>query len=48
VHRTAQIECVRVDQHLQIGVKVKEILRTNGLHKLHSRKLRSFAEVAFQ
>ncbi|BCF92088.1 MULTISPECIES: AMP nucleosidase [Paraburkholderia] len=38
----------QVDQHLQIGVKAMEILRTNGLHKLHSRKLRSFAEVAFQ
>jgi AMP nucleosidase len=25
-----------------------ELLRTNGLHRLHSRKLRSFAEVAFQ
>jgi len=29
-------------------VKAMEILRTNGLDKLHSRKLRSFAEVAFQ
>ncbi len=38
----------QVDQHLQIGVKAMEILRTNGLDKLHSRKLRSFAEVAFQ
>ncbi|WP_153075674.1 AMP nucleosidase [Paraburkholderia bonniea] len=38
----------QVDQHLQIGVKAMEILRTNGLHRLHSRKLRSFAEVAFQ
>jgi AMP nucleosidase len=25
-----------------------ELLRMNGLHRLHSRKLRSFAEVAFQ
>jgi AMP nucleosidase len=38
----------QVDQHLQIGVKAMELLRTNGLHRLHSRKLRSFAEVAFQ
>ncbi|AOK31411.1 AMP nucleosidase [Burkholderia singularis] len=38
----------QVDQHLQIGVKAMEILRTNGLDRLHSRKLRSFAEVAFQ
>ncbi|MGR8031898.1 AMP nucleosidase, partial [Burkholderia pseudomallei] len=38
----------QVDQHLQIGVKAMEILRTNGLDRLHSRKLRSFAGVAFQ
>lgn len=38
----------QVDQHLQIGVRAMEILRTNGLAQLHSRKLRSFAEVAFQ
>jgi len=25
-----------------------ELLRENGLARLHSRKLRSFAEVAFQ
>jgi AMP nucleosidase len=38
----------QVDQHLQIGVKAMELLRMNGLDRLHSRKLRSFAEVAFQ
>nr|WP_258002360.1 AMP nucleosidase [Burkholderia sp. WAC0059] len=38
----------QVDQHLQIGVKAMELLRADGLHRLHSRKLRSFAEVAFQ
>ena len=38
----------QVDQHLHIGVAAMELLRTNGLHRLHSRKLRSFAEVAFQ
>jgi len=38
----------QVDQHLRIGVKAMELLRENGLDKLHSRKLRSFAEVAFQ
>jgi AMP nucleosidase len=38
----------QVDQHLQIGVKAMELLRMNGLSRLHSRKLRSFAEVAFQ
>jgi AMP nucleosidase len=25
-----------------------DILRAGGIHRLHSRKLRSFAEVAFQ
>ncbi len=38
----------QVDQHLQIGVKAMELLRENGLDKLHSRKLRGFAETAFQ
>jgi AMP nucleosidase len=38
----------QVDQHLKIGVLAMELLRRNGLEKLHSRKLRSFAEAAFQ
>ncbi|MFT5644095.1 MAG: AMP nucleosidase [Janthinobacterium sp.] len=38
----------RVDQHLRIGIRALELLRTHGVDKLHSRKLRSFAEVAFQ
>ena len=38
----------QVNQHLQIGVRAMELLRENGIEKLHSRKLRSFAEVAFQ
>ena len=38
----------RVDQHLRIGVRAIEILRQAGVDQLHSRKLRSFAEVAFQ
>ena len=38
----------RVDQHLRIGVRAIDLLRAQGLHRLHSRKLRSFAEVAFQ
>jgi len=38
----------RVDQHLRIGLKTLEILRTQERERLHSRKLRSFAEVAFQ
>jgi len=38
----------RVDQHLQIGLRAMEILRGIGPDKLHSRKLRSFDEVAFQ
>ncbi|NSL53402.1 AMP nucleosidase [Uliginosibacterium aquaticum] len=38
----------RVDQHLRIGIRALEILRERGPDALHSRKLRSFAEVAFQ
>jgi AMP nucleosidase len=38
----------RVDQHLQIGLLAMTILRNTGVEKLHSRKLRSFNEVAFQ
>ena len=38
----------RIDQHLRIGMRAVEILRSGGTGKLHSRKLRSFAEVAFQ
>ena len=38
----------RVEQHLRIGMRAIEILRSEGSTRLHSRKLRSFAEVAFQ
>jgi AMP nucleosidase len=38
----------RVDQHLRIGMRAIELLRADGVEALHSRKLRSFAEVAFQ
>lgn len=38
----------RVDQHLRIGMRAIELLRAQGIDQLHSRKLRSFAEVAFQ
>jgi AMP nucleosidase len=38
----------RVDQHLRIGIRALELLREGGINQLHSRKLRSFAEVAFQ
>jgi AMP nucleosidase len=38
----------RVDQHLRIGMRAIELLRKQRLDQLHSRKLRSFAEVAFQ
>ena len=38
----------RVDQHLRIGMRAIELLREEGVDQLHSRKLRSFAEVAFQ
>ncbi|RJX30672.1 MAG: AMP nucleosidase [Oxalobacter sp.] len=39
---------LRVSQHLRIGVRAVELLRLRGVERLHSRKLRSFAEVAFQ
>ena len=38
----------RVDQHLRIGMRAIELLRQQRPGRLHSRKLRSFAEVAFQ
>jgi AMP nucleosidase len=38
----------RVDQHLRIGIRAMELMHEQGIHKLHSRKLRGFAEVAFQ
>ena len=38
----------RVEQHLEIGLKALEILQKQERERLHSRKLRSFAEVAFQ
>ena len=38
----------QVGQHLKIGIRAMERLRDLGLEHLHSRKLRSFAEVAFQ
>jgi len=38
----------QIDQHLQIGMRAMEILRETGMETLHSRKLRSFSETAFQ
>ena len=38
----------RVDQHLRIGIRAIELLRAEGSSQLHSRKLRSCSEVAFQ
>ena len=38
----------RVGQHLEIGLKALETLKLQESERLHSRKLRSFAEVAFQ
>ena len=38
----------RVNQHLKIGIRAIERLREDGVDHLHSRKLRSFVEVAFQ
>jgi AMP nucleosidase len=39
---------LRVGQHLEIGIKALEKLKTQEWERLYSRKLRSFAEVAFQ
>ena len=38
----------QIDQHLQIGVRAMELLRETGMETLHSRKLRSFSDTAFQ
>jgi AMP nucleosidase len=38
----------RVEQHLQIGLHALQTLRSEERARLHSRKLRSLAEVAFQ
>ena len=38
----------QVNRHLLIGMRSMEILRDLPPEKLHSRKLRSFAETAFQ
>ncbi|MGD9925824.1 MAG: AMP nucleosidase, partial [Pseudorhodoplanes sp.] len=38
----------RVRQHLEIGLAAIEKLKSQEWERLHSRKLRSFAEVAFQ
>lgn len=38
----------RVGQHLEIGLKALQKLKSQEPERLHSRKLRSFAEVAFQ
>ncbi|MBX7145943.1 MAG: AMP nucleosidase [Alphaproteobacteria bacterium] len=38
----------QVFQHLQIGIRTMELLAELRIESLHSRKLRSFSEVAFQ
>jgi AMP nucleosidase len=38
----------QVGQHLRIGLRAMEKLRAQPAEKIHSRKLRSFEEVAFQ
>jgi len=38
----------RVNQHLEIGLRALEKLKAQDWERLHSRKLRSYAEVAFQ
>ena len=48
VRRTYSICSGTDERHLRIGVRAIELLREAGVDQLHSRKLRSFAEVAFQ
>ncbi|WP_157926123.1 hypothetical protein [Methylosinus trichosporium] len=38
----------RVDQHLEIGLNALEKLKAQERERRHSRKLRSFSEVALQ
>jgi AMP nucleosidase len=38
----------QIGQHLEIGIRAMEKLRAMAHERLHSRKLRSFAETAFQ
>ncbi len=38
----------QVGQHLHIGIRALELLREMPKERLHSRKLRSFLETAFQ
>jgi len=38
----------QVEQHLQVGLEAMRLLRETGETRLHSRKLRSFYEVAFR
>jgi len=38
----------RVGQHLEIGIRALEKVKSQAPDRLHSRKLRSFTEVAFQ
>ncbi len=38
----------QVDQHVRIGILAMELLAENSLERIHSRKLRSFKETAFQ
>ncbi len=38
----------RISQHLTIGLEAIRIIRQGGIERLHSRKLRSFDEPAFQ
>ena len=38
----------RVRQHLEIGLKTMVTLKSQERERIHSRKLRSFTEVAFQ
>jgi AMP nucleosidase len=38
----------RISQHLQVGIATVQLLREQGVDRLHSRKLRGFDEPAFR
>lgn len=44
----SQFYKTQVNQHFLIGLRAMEILRDQPAERIHSRKLRSFAETAFQ
>ena len=48
MHRFLQAAYEQADGVLRIGMRAIDLLRRQRAEQLHSRKLRSFDEVAFQ